>query len=394
MNLFKNKLTLLLPIIVIAVLFIFSLTSIPSINPAPKQLPIAIVNEDEGVDIPNQGNVNMGELIIQNAQAAASATDEEAPIKWVAVGSDEEVQAGLNDQQYYAALVIPADFSRNQASLRSPDPTQAHISIYVNQGMSTMASTMASQALNQMVDGVNAKLQSELIAFFDEQGGTVSTKQAAALAAPIVKDVTNVNVTGTHSAGGNAPFALFQPLWMASIVGSIIFLFVKQSLKLTSPIAKLKVNAMQVICGIVLALIAGYSFTWFADSWGLNIPQFNETAIFLAISYIAFFLMISAVFSLIGIKGMAIFVIFLFFGGPLLNMPAEFLPSFYQDYVLTWLPMRFMIDGLREIFFFGQGLSMNHATTVLVWLGAVSMLVLLASAFIPSRQRGTVSELK
>ncbi|MGO4374689.1 phage infection protein, partial [Paenibacillus sp. MCAF20] len=58
MNLFKNKLTLLLPIIVIAVLFIFSLTSIPSINPAPKQLPIAIVNEDEGVDIPNQGNVN------------------------------------------------------------------------------------------------------------------------------------------------------------------------------------------------------------------------------------------------------------------------------------------------------------------------------------------------
>ncbi|MGO4373902.1 YhgE/Pip domain-containing protein, partial [Paenibacillus sp. MCAF20] len=346
------------------------------------------------VDIPNQGNVNMGELIIQNAQAAASATDEEAPIKWVAVGSDEEVQAGLNDQQYYAALVIPADFSRNQASLRSPDPTQAHISIYVNQGMSTMASTMASQALNQMVDGVNAKLQSELIAFFDEQGGTVSTKQAAALAAPIVKDVTNVNVTGTHSAGGNAPFALFQPLWMASIVGSIIFLFVKQSLKLTSPIAKLKVNAMQVICGIVLALIAGYSFTWFADSWGLNIPQFNETAIFLAISYIAFFLMISAVFSLIGIKGMAIFVIFLFFGGPLLNMPAEFLPSFYQDYVLTWLPMRFMIDGLREIFFFGQGLSMNHATTVLVWLGAVSMLVLLASAFIPSRQRGTVSELK
>jgi YhgE/Pip-like protein len=394
MNLFKNKLTLLLPIIVIAVLFIFSLTSIPSINPAPKQLPIAIVNEDEGVDIPNQGNVNMGELIIQNAQAAASATDEEAPIKWVAVGSDEEVQAGLNDQQYYAALVIPADFSHNQASLRSPDPTQAHISIYVNQGMSTMASTMASQALNQMVDGVNAKLQSELIAFFDEQGGTVSTKQAAALAAPIVKDVTNVNVTGTHSAGGNAPFALFQPLWMASIVGSIIFLFVKQSLKLTSPIAKLKVNAMQVICGIVLALIAGYSFTWFADSWGLNIPQFNDTALFLAISYIAFFLMISAVFSLIGIKGMAIFVIFLFFGGPLLNMPAEFLPSFYQDYVLTWLPMRFMIDGLREIFFFGQGLSMNHATTVLVWLGVVSMLVLLASAFIPSRQRGTVSELK
>ncbi|WP_307204126.1 YhgE/Pip domain-containing protein [Paenibacillus harenae] len=390
---FKNKLTLLLPVIVIVVLFIFSLTAIPSINPAPKQLPVAIVNEDEGVDIPNQGNVNMGDLIVQNAQAAASGTEAgEAPIKWIGVGSDEEVQAGLNDQQYYAALVIPADFSRNQASLRSPEPTQAHVAIYVNQGMSTMASTMASQVLNQLVDGINAKLQGELIAFFDEQGGTMSTKQAAAFAAPIVKDVTNVNVTGTHSAGGNAPFSLFQPLWMASIVGGIIFLFVKKSLKLTSPIAKLKVNLAQVLYGIVLALIAGYSFTWFADNWGLNIPQFNETALFLAISYMAFFLMISAVFSLIGIKGMAIFVIFLFFGAPLLNMPAEFLPSFYQDYVLTWLPMRFMIEGLRELFFFGQGLSMNHATTVLVWLAAISTLVLLASAFIPSRRRGTASE--
>ncbi|MDQ0112685.1 YhgE/Pip-like protein [Paenibacillus harenae] len=393
MSIFKNKLTLLLPVIVIVVLFIFSLTAIPSINPAPKQLPVAIVNEDEGVDIPNQGNVNMGDLIVQNAQAAASGTEAgEAPIKWIGVGSDEEVQAGLNDQQYYAALVIPADFSRNQASLRSPEPTQAHVAIYVNQGMSTMASTMASQVLNQLVDGINAKLQGELIAFFDEQGGTMSTKQAAAFAAPIVKDVTNVNVTGTHSAGGNAPFSLFQPLWMASIVGGIIFLFVKKSLKLTSPIAKLKVNLAQVLYGIVLALIAGYSFTWFADNWGLNIPQFNETALFLAISYMAFFLMISAVFSLIGIKGMAIFVIFLFFGAPLLNMPAEFLPSFYQDYVLTWLPMRFMIEGLRELFFFGQGLSMNHATTVLVWLAAISTLVLLASAFIPSRRRGTASE--
>ncbi|MDQ0059221.1 YhgE/Pip domain-containing protein [Paenibacillus harenae] len=393
MSIFKNKLTLLLPVIVIVVLFIFSLTAIPSINPAPKQLPVAIVNEDEGVDIPNQGNVNMGDLIVQNAQAAASGTEAgEAPIKWIGVGSDEEVQAGLNDQQYYAALVIPADFSRNQASLRSPEPTQAHVAIYVNQGMSTMASTMASQVLNQLVDGINAKLQGELIAFFDEQGGTMSTKQAAAFAAPIVKDVTNVNVTGAHSAGGNAPFSLFQPLWMASIVGGIIFLFVKKSLKLTSPIAKLKVNLAQVLYGIVLALIAGYSFTWFADNWGLNIPRFNETALFLAISYMAFFLMISAVFSLIGIKGMAIFVIFLFFGAPLLNMPAEFLPSFYQDYVLTWLPMRFMIEGLRELFFFGQGLSMNHATTVLVWLAVISMLALLASAFIPSRRRGTVSE--
>jgi uncharacterized phage infection (PIP) family protein YhgE len=51
---FKNKLVLVSPIIALAVIFIFSLTLFPSVQPQPKNLPIAIVNEDEGMEIPNQ----------------------------------------------------------------------------------------------------------------------------------------------------------------------------------------------------------------------------------------------------------------------------------------------------------------------------------------------------
>ncbi|GEQ08386.1 phage infection protein [Staphylococcus haemolyticus] len=62
MNIFKSKLLWLAPIAVILLLVIFSLAFYPAFNPKPKQLPIAVVNNDKGVDI--QGNkVNIGKKL-------------------------------------------------------------------------------------------------------------------------------------------------------------------------------------------------------------------------------------------------------------------------------------------------------------------------------------------
>lgn len=98
-----------LPLIVMAVIFIFSLAMIPSINPAPHHLRIAIVNEDQGL---TASTVNMGDTVVSNIQSATSAnSDGEPAMKWIEVGSEEEVKAGLDNQEYYAALVIPEDFS-------------------------------------------------------------------------------------------------------------------------------------------------------------------------------------------------------------------------------------------------------------------------------------------
>jgi ABC-type polysaccharide/polyol phosphate export permease len=89
--------------------------------------------------------------------------------------------------------------------------------------------------------------------------------------------------------------------------------------------------------------------------------------------------MISAVLSWTGIKGIPIFVIILFFGAPLLAMAPEFMSSFYREWIFSWLPIRFMVEGLRDLFFFGKNLSWNHPTSVLTWIGVVSMVVIFAS---------------
>ncbi|WP_336866094.1 YhgE/Pip domain-containing protein [Peribacillus frigoritolerans] len=388
----KNKLLLLSPIIALAVIFIFSLTLIPSVQPQPKNLPIAIVNEDEGMEIANQPKVNMGESIVNMIQKSAK-TEEGNAVNWVEVKSIEAVQKGLDNKKYYASLVIPKDFSAKQASLRTPRPSSPEVEIWINQGMNTAASAMAGQILNGVVDNMNDNVRKQLLDGFEQQGATLTAKQAASLATPITKKVTNVNEIGTNSANGNAPVSLFQPLWMASIASAAIIFFAVRKLSITNRKENFAVKSVQILMGAIVALVVGFGLTWLADGMvGLHIPQFTDTALFLSITSFSFFLMILAVLSLLGLKGMPIFILMLFFGAPLLAMAPEMMSPFYLDWIYSWLPMRFMVDGLRGLFFFGEGLTWNTPVSVLVWIGLVSMFIILGTALKRSTAKEPITE--
>lgn len=382
MNIFKNKLVLLSPIIALAIIFIFSLTLFPSVQPQPKNLPIAIVNEDQGVEIPNQPKMNMGQTIVEMIEKNSKATTDEDPaVKWVVVKTEKEAQNGMDNQEYYAALVIPKDFSAKQASLRTPAPSAPEIQIYINQGMNTAASTMAGQVLNGVMDNMNNNVRTQLLDGFEKQGATLTADQAASLVTPITKTVTNVNEIGTNSANGNAPISLFQPLWMASIASAAIIFMAVSKLSITNRKENLAAKSAQVLMGAIVALFIGFGLTWLADALvRLNIPQFMDIAIFLSITSFSFFLMILAVLSILGFRGIPIFVLMLFFGAPLLAMAPEMMSSFYREWVYSWLPMRFMVEGLRELFFFGKGLSWSSSVATLVWIGVGSVVIILASA--------------
>lgn len=378
---FKNKLLLLSPVIALLVVFIFSLTLFPTVQPQPKNLPIAIVNEDQGVEIPNQPKMNMGQTIVENMKKT-SKSEEESAVKWVEVKNKEVVQKGLNNQAYYAALVIPKDFSTKQASLRTPQPSSPEVEIFINQGMNTAASTMAGQMLNTVVDNMNNNVRTQLLEGLKAKGATLTTDEAAKLVTPITKKVTNVNEVGENSANGNSPISLFQPLWIASLASAAIIFIAISKMPVGSRKENLVLKIKQIVAGAVATIVIGFGLTWIADGMvGLNISNFTDTALFLSITSFSFFLMISAVLSLVGLRGIGIFALLLFFGVPLLSLAPEMLSPFYQDWVYAWLPMRFMIEGLREIFFFGKGLSWSTPLTVLVWIGAVSMAIILLTAF-------------
>lgn len=380
MTIFKNKLVLASPLIALAIVFIFSLTLFPSVQPQPKNLPIAVVNEDEGVQLPDQPKMNMGETIVEKMQGKSAG--DLPPVKWVSVKSEEAVQKGLDNQEYYAALVIPNDFSAKQASLRTPDPTSPEVKIYINQGMNTMAATAAGQILNGVVDNLNSTVREQLLDGFEKQSATLTPQQVSKLVTPITKSVTNVNEIGTHSANGNAPVSLFQPLWMASMASAAVIYLAVSKRTVSSRRKEFRARFMQILIGAVVALVIGFGLTWIADGLiGFHIPDLSDTALFLSITSFSFFLMISAILSLIGLRGMPLFVLMLFFGAPLLAMAPEMMSSFYRDWFYSWLPMKFMVEGLRELFFFGKGLTWSSSVSTLVWIGLGSMLVILATSF-------------
>ncbi len=378
----KNKLLVVSPVIAFAVIFIFSLTLFPSVQPQPKNLPIAIVNEDEGLEIPNQPKVNMGQTIVDMIQENSKATINQDPaMKWVVVNSAEEVQTGLDNQEYYAALVIPQDFSAKQASLQTPTPTSPEVKIFINQGMNPAASAAAGQILNGVVDNMNNSIRTQILDGFDKQGVTLTAKQAASLATPITRSITNVNEFGSKSANGNSPISLFQPLWIASLASAAIVFLSVNKLPIASRKETFIIKAQQIVMGAIISLVIGFGLAWLADGLiGLEIPHYTETAVFLSITSFSFYLMISAVLSWLGFKSIAVFALMLFFGAPLLAMAPEMMSPFYRDWIYSWLPMRFMIQGLRELFFFGTGLTWGSSLSTLVWIGVASILVLLASA--------------
>lgn len=379
---FKNKLVLVSPVIALAVIFIFSLTLFPSVQPKPKNLPIAIVNEDQGVELPNQPKLNMGETIVDTIKNTSETSTEEDPaVKWVEVGDMEEVQNGLDHQKYYAALVIPKDFSIKQASLRTPTPSSPEVKILINQGMNTTASTIAGQILNGVVDNMNNTVRSQLLEGFEEQGVTLTGEQVFKFITPITKTVTNVNEIGENSANGNAPVSMFQPLWMACMISAAVIFLAVSKKEISTRKENLVSKIGQIIIGGVIALVIGFGFTWIAEEMvGLNIPNFMNAALFLTITAYSFYLMISAVLSLLGIRALAVFALLLFFGAPLLAMAPEMMSPFYRDWIYSWLPMRFMVEGLRKLFFFGEGFTWNSPVSVLVWIGGVSILVILGTS--------------
>ncbi|MDR4984121.1 phage infection protein [Bacillus cereus] len=390
---FKNKLLLLSPVIALLIVFIFSLTLFPTVQPQPKNLPIAIVNEDQGVEIPNQPKMNMGQTIVDTIKNKSKA-DEEPAVKWVEVKNKESVQKGLNNKEYYAALVIPKEFSAKQASLRTPQPSSPEVEILINQGMNTAASTMAGQVLQAIVDNMNNTVRTQLLDGFKAKGATLTTDQASNLVTPIAKKVTNVNEVGKNSANGNSPISLFQPLWIASLASAAIIFIAIRKMPVGTRKENFVLKVKQIVTGAVAALVIGFGLTWIADGMvGLNISNFTDTALFLSITSFSFFLMISAVLSLVGLNGIGLFALLLFFGAPLLALAPEMLSPFYQDWVYSWLPMRFMIEGLRDIFFFGKGLSWNTPVTMLVWIGIVSMVVILATAWKSRAVKGHKTEL-
>jgi putative membrane protein len=87
------------------------------------RMPVAIVNNDQGAYYNNK-RLEIGDHLVKNLKKKNT-------FNWKFV-SAKKAKLGLNNQDYYLAIEIPSDFSKNATTLQSNDPKKLNLIYTVN----------------------------------------------------------------------------------------------------------------------------------------------------------------------------------------------------------------------------------------------------------------------
>lgn len=398
MNILKSKLLWIAPIAIVLILGIFSIAFYPAYNPKPKSVPIAIVNHDKGTSIQGK-NVDIGGKLVDNLKDSDSKS-----IKWVEVDSEKEAKKGLDDQKYYGAAILEKDFSKNamsktqkvvmdskkaemkekiksgdippeqakkmQQSAPKNDITvkQAHLKTLANGGANMQASQMASNVLKGVGENINKQITKQSIGTLEKQDVKVSAKDINSITNPVKVNDKKVNEVKDHQGSGNAPFLMFMPVWISSIVGSILLFYAFRSSRNITIVQRVTATLIQIVAAIVTAFIGGFGYIYFMSGvQGFEFNDVNKIALFVSISILSFMGLIMGVMTWLGMKSIPIFFIAMFFSMQLVTLPKQLLPKFYQDYIVDWNPFTHYANTIRELIYMHQPITMN--TTMWMFVG-------------------------
>ncbi|MBV2985388.1 YhgE/Pip domain-containing protein [Staphylococcus aureus] len=409
MNIFKNKLLWIAPIATMIILVIFSLAFYPAYNPKPKDLPIGILNEDKGTTIQDK-NVNIGKKLEDKLLDSDSNK-----IKWVKVDSEKDLEKDLKDQKIFGVAIIDKDFSKDAMSKtqkvvmdskkeemqqkvasgeippqvvqqmkqkmgnQQVEVKQAKFKTIVSEGSSLQGSQIASAVLTGMGDNINAQITKQSLETLTSQNVKVNAADINGLTNPVKVDNEKLNKVKDHQAGGNAPFLMFMPIWIGSIVTSILLFFAFRTSNNIVVQHRIIASIGQMIFAVVAAFEGSFVYIYFMQGvQGFDFDHPNRIAIFVALAILGFVGLILGVMVWLGMKSIPIFFILMFFSMQLVTLPKQMLPESYQKYVYDWNPFTHYATSVRELLYLNHHIELNSTMWMFIGFmifGAVSSLV-------------------
>ncbi|HDC5817862.1 TPA: YhgE/Pip domain-containing protein [Staphylococcus aureus] len=409
MNIFKNKLLWISPIATMIILVIFSLAFYPAYNPKPKDLPIGILNEDKGTTIQDK-NVNIGKKLEDKLLDSDSNK-----IKWVKVDSEKDLEKDLKDQKIFGVAIIDKDFSKDAMSKtqkvvmdskkeemqqkvasgeippqvvqqmkqkmvnQQVEVKQAKFKTIVSEGSSLQGSQIASAVLTGMGDNINAQITKQSLETLTSQNVKVNAADINGLTNPVKVDNEKLNKVKDHQAGGNAPFLMFMPIWIGSIVTSILLFFAFRTSNNIVVQHRIIASIGQMIFAVVAAFAGSFVYIYFMQGvQGFDFDHPNRIAIFVAFAILGFVGLILGVMVWLGMKSVPIFFILMFFSMQLVTLPKQMLPESYQKYVYDWNPFTHYATSVRELLYLNHHIELNSTMWMFIGFmifGAVSSLV-------------------
>ena len=359
-KLLKNKFVWLPILVALFIGAYFSITAIPSTHMKVNDLPIAIVNEDQGTT---------GKNLTKQITTKNSSNSSKMSIKWTVFNSQEDLLKEMNKEKYYGAIVIPQNFSSNLQSLMTPNPKKAKLKIIINQGMGTTITTQVNTALTEMTHQINTALGKQLLQTLSKKMPAIPVEMASNLTNPLTIETEKINKTGDLANGG-AHF--FQSVWLGCLETSMLLGFAFSKIKFKSLREKFSALGVQLLSAIISSFVIGYGVIYLQSTiLNVTIPNFTLLGLFLSLCAFSFIIFINGVESWVGLISIPVFMLLLFFAAPLLTAIPESLNGFYST-LSNWLPMSYMYRGVKSIMYFNnspsQSIIMGLIYTIIVGL--------------------------
>lgn len=138
-----------------------------------KNLKVAVANADKGFTsdlFPMP--LNIGDQVLSNLRGNAD-------LNWVFTSAEEAIE-GTKSGEYYAALVLPENFSRDMMTFLDPDATPAQIEYYSNEKENALSPKITEEAATE----VSTKINDTFTKTLNEVGLSVISALAQSLGSP------------------------------------------------------------------------------------------------------------------------------------------------------------------------------------------------------------------
>ena len=112
-------------------------------------VPVAVVNQDKAVTLESTGSVCAGDLMVD-------ALKENTQIGWRFTDEDEALE-GVRSGRYYAAIVIPNDFTSHLTGVLSGNTEKAKLKYYVNEKVNPIAPKVTDAGASTIESQIDSK---------------------------------------------------------------------------------------------------------------------------------------------------------------------------------------------------------------------------------------------
>lgn len=336
-------------------------------------------------------------------------------IHWIKVDKESDLKKGFDNEKYYGAIKFEKDFSKNAMSKtqkvmidskksemkekvksgdmpvqqaqhikdsmkkRDVDVKQANLKLIVSQGSNMQASNIVTNVLSGLGQKLNQQITKQSLSTLQKQNVVVKPADVQGITNPVKVNKQNVNKIKDHQGGGNAPFLMFMPVWMGSLITSVLLFYAFRTTNNLTIQNRIIASFGQIFIVILAAFLGSFIYIYFMkEVLGFNFDQPNKVALFIAISIMGFVGLILGILVWLGMKSLPIFILLMFFSMQLVTLPKQMLPEGYQKWVYDWNPFTQYATSLKELIYLHQPIEFNSTLWMLIGFmlfGVVSSIV-------------------